>query len=124
MSHKLEPAVVHPRWGYALEPADHCSLSDASVDLISVAQAYHWFDQARFCDEVRRVARSGALVAIYSYERSSVSAAVDALFEHLYQDVLGRYWPPQRRQVENGYRDVLFAFDDLEAVTSWQFRCD
>src|SRR3546814_8416884 len=103
-SQQIEQAAVHPRVRYAVEPAEHCSLADASVDLISVAQAYHWFDQARFCDEVRRVARSGALVAIYSYERSSVSAAVDALFEHLYQDVLGRYRSEERRGGEEGGR--------------------
>lgn len=121
---QIAQAAAQPRVRYAVEPAEHCSLADASVDLISVAQAYHWFDQVRFCDEVRRVARDGALVAIYSYARSSVNAAVDALFDHLYRDVLGRYWPPQRSQVENGYRDVLFAFAELEDVPNWQLRCD
>lgn len=121
---QIAQATTHPRVRYAVEPAERGSLAAASVDLISVAQAYHWFDQVRFCDEVRRVARRGALVALYSYGRSSVSAAVDALFEHLYQNVLGRYWPPQRQQVENGYRDVVFPFVELDDVPGWQLQCD
>lgn len=123
-SGQIKQAVAHPQLRYAVEPAERCSLVDASVDLISVAQAYHWFAQARFCDEVRRVARRGALLAIYSYERCSVSAEIDAQFEHLYRDVLGRYWPPQRQQVENGYRDVLFPFAELRDIPRWQLRCD
>lgn len=123
-SRQIEQAAAHPRVRYAVEPAETCSLAAASVDLISVAQAYHWFDQVRFCDEVRRVARSGALLAIYSYERSAVSADVDAVFEHLYRDVLGPYWPTERQQVENGYRDVLFPFAELADVPRWQLQCD
>lgn len=123
-SRQIEQAAAHPRVRYAVEPAETCSLTAASVDLISVAQAYHWFDQVRFCDEVHRVARSGALLAIYSYERSAVSADVDAVFEHLYRDVLGPYWPPERQQVENGYRDVLFPFAELADVPRWQLQCD
>ncbi|PIQ38673.1 MAG: SAM-dependent methyltransferase [Lysobacterales bacterium CG17_big_fil_post_rev_8_21_14_2_50_64_11] len=121
---QIAQAPAHPRVRYAVETAENCSLADASVDLISVAQAYHWFAQTRFCDAVRRVARPGALLAIYSYQRSSVNAAVDALFEHLYHDVLGRYWPAQRVQVETGYREVWFPFAELHDMPVWQLRCD
>ena len=123
-SKQIGQAAMHPRVRYAVEPAEACSLADASIDLISVAQAYHWFDQVRFCDEVQRVARSGALLAIYSYERSTVNCDVDAVFEHLYRDVLGPYWPPERQQVENGYRDVLFPIAELADVPRWQLQCD
>lgn len=123
-SNQISEALAHPRLRYAVEPAETCSLADASVDLVSVAQAYHWFDQTKFCNEVQRVARPGALVAIYSYERSTVNCDVDVLFEHLYRDVLGPYWPPERQQVEDGYRDVLFPFVPVPDVPRLQLQCD
>src|SRR3546814_7576768 len=79
-SQQIEQAAVHPRVRYAVEPAEHCSLADASVDLISVAQAYHWFDQARFCDEVRRVARSGARSEEHTSELQSLMRISYAVF--------------------------------------------
>ncbi len=48
---------------YAVEPAEACGLRDASVDLVTVAQAMHWFDVPRFQVEARRVLRSGGVFA-------------------------------------------------------------
>ena len=31
----------------------------------------------------------------------------------LYQDLLGPHWPPERRLVQEGYRNVVFPFDEL-----------
>ncbi|MDQ3056640.1 MAG: class I SAM-dependent methyltransferase [Pseudomonadota bacterium] len=33
---------------FAAEPAEHCSLADASVDAVCVAKALHWFDRDAF----------------------------------------------------------------------------
>ena len=52
---------------YAVAPAESCGLSDCSVDLITVAQALHWFDRDRFFAEVQRIARPRALLAVYGY---------------------------------------------------------
>ncbi|HEY6893543.1 MAG TPA: class I SAM-dependent methyltransferase, partial [Rhodanobacteraceae bacterium] len=37
---------------YRVEPAEQCSLDSASADLVTVAQALHWFDFPRFFAEV------------------------------------------------------------------------
>lgn len=42
-------------------------LSDASVDLITVGTALHWFDVERFCAECSRVLRPGGVLVAYSY---------------------------------------------------------
>ncbi|HET6280558.1 MAG TPA: class I SAM-dependent methyltransferase [Polyangia bacterium] len=96
-------------------PAERPPLPDASIDLITVAQALHWFDFAPFFAEVRRVARPGAAFAAWAYGNCRVSPEVDALYDHLYEQVLGPYWPPERAHVEQGYRTIPSPFAAMPA---------
>src|SRR5687768_7980730 len=64
---QLGSAPAHPRVEYRVATADVSGLPPASVDLVTVAQAVHWFDFDRFYDEVRRVARPGGIVAVWCY---------------------------------------------------------
>ena len=40
---------------------------------------------------------------------------VDAVVRRLYADVLGPFWLPQVRLVEEGYRTIPFPFEEIEA---------
>jgi SAM-dependent methyltransferase len=44
--------------------AEDIPLGDATVDLVTVAQAFHWFDQDRACAEIRRVLHPGGGLAL------------------------------------------------------------
>jgi SAM-dependent methyltransferase len=44
--------------------AEEIPLPDASVDAVAVADAFHWFDQARALAEIRRVLRPGGGLAV------------------------------------------------------------
>ena len=100
---------------YRTEPAESSSLPDASVDLLTVAQAYHWFDHAAFVREARRVLVGNGLMAIWTYALARVTAPVDEIVQKLYSQIIGSYWPPERRLVEQGYRDFTFPWPDLAA---------
>lgn len=111
---QIARAQAHPRIAYAVA-AESCELlADGSVDLVTVAQAYHWFDVARFAAEVRRVAKPGARVAVWTYLLLEVEPAIDRVVRRFYTERVGRYWPPERRHVESGYRDIAFPFADAE----------
>jgi len=110
---QIESALPNLRIRFAVEPAEACSLQDASVDLVAVAQAYHWFDQERFCAEARRVLRPDGLVAVWSYARSSLSPEVDALVDALHDETLAADWPADREHVLNRYANLPFAFERL-----------
>ncbi|HET6631931.1 MAG TPA: class I SAM-dependent methyltransferase [Rhodanobacteraceae bacterium] len=112
---QIAQATPHPRIGYAVEPAERCSLGDAGADLVTVGQALHWFDFAGFFAEVRRVAKPGAVLAVWSYADVHVTPDVDALKDRVYVDLTGPYWPPERPHVDNGYADVPFPFAPVEA---------
>lgn len=44
--------------------AEATGLPDASVDLVTAAQAWHWFDVAATCTEVARILRPGGVLAL------------------------------------------------------------
>jgi ubiquinone/menaquinone biosynthesis C-methylase UbiE len=98
---------------YHVAPADAAPLADSSVDLITVAQALHWFDLPRFYDEVRRVARPGSVIAVWCYQLHTITPEIDAVVDHYYADIVGVDWPPERRLVENGYKTIAFPFDPV-----------
>lgn len=108
---QIAQARPAPGVSFRVAPAEDSGLPPASVDLLTAAQAAHWFDLPRFHAEVARVVRPGGAVALVTYGNQCVDEpAVAALLEHFYTEVVGPYWPPERRWVENGYRDLPFPY--------------
>jgi SAM-dependent methyltransferase len=112
---QIAAAVSHPRVEYRIAPAEASGLPEASVDLITVAQALHWFDLDRFYLEARRVLKPGGVLAAWTYGVPTVAGeAVNAQVRRFYWETVGPYWPPERRQVESGYRTLPFPFAERE----------
>jgi SAM-dependent methyltransferase len=111
---QIEHAEPHARVRYLVAPAEQCPLADRSVDLVTVAQALHWFDLERFYAEVRRVGRPGSVLAAWGYEMAHITPQVDAAVGRLYRDVVGPYWPPERETVERRYETLTFPFRRLD----------
>lgn len=121
---QIAAAVPHPKVHYSVARAEASGLSDHSVSMVTVAQALHWFDLPRFYAEVRRVAKPQAMLACWSYMHCRVSPGVDAAMARLYEGILGdAYWPPERKHVENGYRDLPFPFTEME-LPAFQLQMD
>jgi SAM-dependent methyltransferase len=111
---QIENAEAAPRVEYRIAPAERSGLPDASVDLVTVAQAAHWLDLEVFYDEVRRVAAPRAVLALVTYGILVVDGGADPVVQSYYR-ALGSYWPPERRHVEEGYRSLPFPFLEIEA---------
>lgn len=112
---QIENAERHERIDYRVLPAERTDLSDYSVDLVTAAQAAHWFDLPAFYAEVRRIGKPGSVLALITYGVLQADADIDPVIQHFYRDVVGPYWPPERRHVEEGYRSFPFPFDELSA---------
>jgi SAM-dependent methyltransferase len=109
---QIEKAQAHERVAYRTALAESSGLPDASVDLITVAQAAHWLDLDKFYAEVRRVARPNAVVALITYGVLHVEGDADPIVQHFYYETIGPHWPPERRHVEDGYRGLPFPFQE------------
>jgi SAM-dependent methyltransferase len=111
---QLAHAAAHPRVTYAVAPAERSGLADAAVDLVTVAQALHWFDLDPFYAEVRRVLRPGGAIAVWSYgDLRTGDPALDAPLLHFAHVTLGPWWPPERALVDAGYRTIPFPFREV-----------
>ncbi|KFL35990.1 class I SAM-dependent methyltransferase [Arenimonas donghaensis] len=119
---QVAAAPEHPRVTWHVESAERCSLQTHTADLVTAAQCYHWFDQERFCLEALRVLKPGGLCALWCYGRSRVDPDVDTVFDVLYDDRLGAYWPPERRHVEDGYRHLPFPFEAVGDIPRFRMR--
>src|SRR5881409_1515584 len=63
---------------YRVAPAEASGIDSASVDLILVAQALHWFDIDRFFTEAKRVLKENGVLAISSYNVLEIAPEIDA----------------------------------------------
>jgi SAM-dependent methyltransferase len=110
---QLANATVYPHVHYAVAPAEHIPLNDASVDLLFVAQAMHWFDFPRFFAEVERLLKPGARFCAVHYPLLRVAPWMDRHIEHFELDTLANYWLPERRHIDNAFCEVRFPFPRL-----------
>ncbi|HTD33264.1 MAG TPA: class I SAM-dependent methyltransferase, partial [Candidatus Elarobacter sp.] len=64
-----EAAEPHPRVEWIAASAEHTGLGEASADLVTAFQAFHWFDQRAALDETVRILRPGGRAAVIYNER-------------------------------------------------------
>jgi SAM-dependent methyltransferase len=112
-SAQLAQVESHPHITYRVGPESHSGLPDRTADLVTAAQALHWFEVEAFYAEVRRVLRPDGAVAVWCYGLPRISASVDPPLREFYTETVGPYWPPERRQVDLGYRSIPFPFPEV-----------
>jgi SAM-dependent methyltransferase len=114
-ANQIASAARHAAVHYAIAVAEAAPFANGSLALVTCAQALHWFDRARFWEEVRRVLVPGGVVAVWSYHGFHLTPGVEAAVRRFYKDIVGPYWPPERRLVEKGYASLEFPFAPVAA---------
>jgi SAM-dependent methyltransferase len=112
---QIRHAAPHPAIDYRVATAEASGLPGHSVDLVSVAQAAHWFDLPRFYAEVGRVLRPGGLLALWGYGRMELPGELDTPFQRFYAETVGPWWPPERKLIDDAYRSLDFPFAEIAA---------
>ena len=112
---QIASANHHERISYHVATAEQSGLDAASVDLVVVAQALHWFDFDRFYGEVRRVAAPGSVLAAITYGEVRVDGDPGPVISDFYHTMIGPYWPPERRHVDALYESIPFPFPGIPA---------
>ena len=120
---QIEKAEPVPGVEYRVATAEDSGLDDGSVDLLTIAQALHWLELGSFYSEVRRVLAHGGVVAAWCYNLLDVDPRVNAVVGRYYSQIVGSYWPPERRLLEAGYRTIPFPFHEV-SPPRLEMECD
>lgn len=111
---QIDSAVKADNIFYVVEGAEHTSITNASVNCITVAQAIHWFDFDKFYAELRRVAKPGAVLAVWTYSLLKISPGVDGIISDYHFNFLKDYWDAERKYVNEHYANIPFPFEEIQ----------
>ena len=112
---QLSQAIQKENIHYFKQPAEKTSFSDGSFDLITVGQAVHWFDFDKFYTQVKRVLKKDAVIALFGYSLFRSDPETNEIIQNFYHNIIGPYWSPERRFLEERYQTIPFPFKEIEA---------
>lgn len=113
---QLNNAPQRDKIEYRVAPAEASGLPARSVDLVTAAQALHWFDSRSFFQEAARVLVADGAIALWGYGDPILDTPALAETMHAFnRGTLEQYWHPERKLLLDGYRDVPFPFDEVSA---------
>jgi ubiquinone/menaquinone biosynthesis C-methylase UbiE len=112
---QLENAPQRDTIVYSVSRAEKTSFPANSFDLITVAQAIHWFDFDLFYKEAERVAKPNAAIAIWGYGLLSIDPIIDKKSSEFYKNVIGPYWDKERRFIDEKYQTIPFPFEEVKS---------
>lgn len=110
---QLKEAPQNPVIQYSVGAAEKTIFQEDQFDLVTVGQALHWFDRDAFYNEVKRVAKPGALLAAWGYAVLSIDAILDEHLMHFYRNIVGPYWDSARKLVDEKYQTISFPFEKI-----------
>ncbi len=70
---QIQNAVRHAQISYSVASSVQTNVPSRNVDLITVAQALHWFDFNAFYREARRVLKPDGLIAVWCYGLNEIT---------------------------------------------------
>eukprot|EP01018_Ginkgo_biloba_P035005 Gb_11147 [translate_table: standard] len=86
---------------------------EGSVDLVTVAQAVHWFDLEAFYTQVKRALRKpGGVIAVWCYTEPVVKPSVDKVFWD-WRRGSSPFWETARESIDDEYNNLTFPFEPV-----------
>jgi SAM-dependent methyltransferase len=124
---QMAQAVPKQNIVYQKSLAHESGLKPKSQNLITAAQAAHWFDMDLFWQEVNRIAAPGCIVALWGYGLIKLPPSFQSPVNDLYFKVLQGYWEPERSHIDTHYQNIKFplnliAFGNHTIHCTWQVQ--
>ncbi|MFN3072041.1 class I SAM-dependent methyltransferase [Acinetobacter sp. TY2] len=111
---QLQSAPYFENVSYQIQIAEQTIFTNQSFDLITVAQAIHWFDFEKFYAEVRRTLKVNGLLAVVGYGLLEIQdQQVNTMIQALYYEKLAGCWDAERRYIDEAYQTIPFDFDEI-----------
>ncbi|KAI8329734.1 S-adenosyl-L-methionine-dependent methyltransferase [Chlamydoabsidia padenii] len=122
LSGMINNAIPKENVTYSVGSAEQLNFLNHSVDMVTVATAFHWFDHAVFFDQVKRVLKSDGTLAVWSYYFPVIknNEKATAILNEITRmnGPLQRYSDPNVKYVINMYRDFTFPFKTVDYYIS------
>uniref|UniRef100_A0A5B7B291 Putative embryo-abundant family protein n=1 Tax=Davidia involucrata TaxID=16924 RepID=A0A5B7B291_DAVIN len=91
--------------------------NQSSLDLVTIAQAMHWFDLPIFYHQVKWVLKKPhGVIAAWCYTVPEINDSVDSVFQRFYAIDSNPYWDPARKLVDDKYRTIDFPFEPVDGA--------
>lgn len=112
-SKQIESSEKKTNIQYEVFPAEKTNFDNSSINLITVAQAVHWFDFDKFYAEVKRILKSDGIIAVWTYGLLKIHPDIDSIITNFYSNKVGSFWPKERKYIEEEYKTIPFPFNTI-----------
>ena len=119
---QLSNAVQKSNITYSLQSAEQTNFSIHQFDLITVGQAAHWFDHAKFNEEVKRILKPNGVIVLIGYGLVKVKDPIGSIISEFYWNVTHPYWDPERDHIEAKYETIPFPYEEVKDVPEFVFN--
>lgn len=112
---QIKHNIPHEKVIYSVERAEAVSIESNTVDLLTVANALHWFNFDEFYKEAKRVLKQNGIIAAWTYGTLSINPVIDEIIKHFHDEVLGDYWLAENRLISKSYATIPFPFNEIDS---------
>jgi hypothetical protein len=110
---QIQAAAPDPVVEYRVGTAEALPFVDEKFDLVTVAQAAHWFDLQSFYERLRGVVKPTSVIAIWGYSYCRIGAQIDAIVAARLLKPIEPYWAEGNRVIIEKYRTIYFPFSEV-----------
>ncbi|MEP6926123.1 MAG: class I SAM-dependent methyltransferase [Ginsengibacter sp.] len=124
---QIENAVNKSNIFYSVAKAEETLFPDNKFDLITIAQAIHWFNFEKFYQQVKRTLKPGGIIAVLGYDVFKINKKIDLMVDKFYRDTTGPYWDEERKYIDAHYLTIPFPFKEITTPAfsinyNWEFE--
>lgn len=98
---------------YKIMNSEDTIFPEQQFDLITIAQAIHWFDFNKFYSKVKVYLKPNRIIAAIGYDVIKIDPACDRIINRLYADILNNYWDSERKYIDAHYKTIPFPFKEI-----------
>jgi len=112
-SEQIKNAVPDNKVIYKVQRSEECELEANSVDLITIANALHWFNFDTFYAIANNVLKKDGIIAAWCYTLPTINDVIDELVSTFHNVTVDEFWVHENRLVEKEYQTIPFPFEEI-----------
>ncbi len=112
---QLKNASTHDKVTYKVATAESSGINDNSINMVTVAQALHWFNFEKFNQEVQRVLKKDGVIAVWCYQNYTTPYnQLNEISNEFYFKITAPHWAPERKHIDEGYANIPFPYKEID----------